>query len=690
MRRTSYRFLRIVGCLSLLSLLMSCGQTDRCATTRCGTGQSCDPADGRCKCGHGLSCAPWEACVDGNRCVIDLPSRCKEGTRWSPGTRVFEEVTEAWGLRAINPVGVRLSAADINGDGYADLYVRRAGSGADDFTDGGTRSTWLLLNQRGQRFVDITESSGITATRRGTDPKKGRPIEVVAFADVDNDGTLDVFTGMSNTDAAHPQTESSEILLNDGTGRFRLGPETSPIRREGELVARAGASFTDVDRDGLVDLWLTNSSVPGQYPDQDQLYRGLGQGEFEEVTGLAGLTTLAWNRATVEQLNQGLGHSWAWSALACDLNGDGTPELLASSYGRAPNHLWLGLRDEFGAVQFTNRSVASGYAYDEGLDWTDNESARCYCKLHRTAPDCANVPEPRWIQCESDSDVFRWDHRYDREPWRLGGNSGTTVCADINNDGQMDLLTTEIRHWDVGSSSDASEILYNTGDPQVRFTRPGGARTGLERSHSTIAWDDGDMTAAVFDFDNDGRPDIYIGSSDYPGTRGHLYWQKPDGTFQEVAITDGIDHKSSHGVAIADYDRDGALDVIVGHSRVRCSASADHCYPEGNVRMFRNLLAAQSNWLELSFEGGPGVNRCAIGARVTVTAGGITQTQEVGGGHGHYGIQHDLTLHFGLGAACEAEVTVRWPDADLTTETFRLVSGYRYRIVTRGRPTVVE
>jgi hypothetical protein len=639
----------------------------------------------------GTSCAPGEACVDGLRCVIDLPSRCKPGTQWSPGTKIFEDATKAWGLRAINPVGVRLAVGDINGDGYPDLYVRRAGSGADDFNPGGTRATWLLLNREGQGFVDVTESSGIARARHGKDPKKGRPIEVVAFADVDNDGTLDVFTGMSNTDLNNPQVESSEIMLNDGRGRFRLGPESSPIRREGDIVSRAGASFTDVDRDGFVDLWLTTYAENADSAGQSQLYRGLGEADFEEVTELAGLTTLSWNQATVEQLNQALGHAWAWSALACDLNGDGTPELLAASYGRAPNHLWLGSRNELGVIRFTNRSVASGYAYDDRMDWTDNESARCYCKLHRTAPDCANVPAPRWIRCQTDSDVFRWDHRYDREPWRLGGNSGTTVCADINNDGQMDLLTTEIRHWDVGSSSDPSEILYNSGAPEVSFTRPGNEHTGLQRVHTDIDWDDGDMSAAVFDFDNDGRPDIYIGSSDYPGTRGHLFWQKPDGTFQEVPITDGIDHRSSHGVAVADYDRDGALDIIVGHSLARCGTQgADHCYAHANVHLFRNLLAANSNWLQLTLEGGPGVNRSAIGARVTVTAGSITQTQEVGGGHGHYGVQHDLTLHFGLGTACEAEVTVRWPDTDLTTQTFRLVSGYRYRVVTRGRPSVVQ
>ena len=76
---------------------------------------------------------------------------------------------------------------------------------------------------------------------------------------------------------------------------------------------------------------------------------------------------------------------------------------------------------------------------------------------------------------------------------------------------------------------------------------------------------------------------------------------------------------------------------------------------------------------------------CARG--VQVTAGGVTQTQEIGGGHGHYGIQHAHTLHFGLGEACQATVTVRWPDAALTTETVALDGNARFRWI-QGRAPV--
>ena len=63
----------------------------------------------------------------------------------------------------------------------------------------------------------------------------------------------------------------------------------------------------------------------------------------------------------------------------------------------------------------------------------------------------------------------------------------------------------------------------------------------------------------------------------------------------------------------------------------------------------------------------------------------MTQTQEVGGGYGHYGAQDDLVLHFGLGDACEAEVEVRWPDGTLTVEQFTLPGGHRFAITQGSR-----
>ena len=297
-----------------------------------------------------------------------------------------------------------------------------------------------------------------------------------------------------------------------------------------------------------------------------------------------------------------------------------------------------------------------------------------------------------YIVCNVPEDAFRWTHAQDRNPFRLGGNSGATECVDIDNDGDVDLLTAEIVHWDVGSSSDPTELLFNDDSPDIKFTRPGNEATGLAFEHAIkVAWNDGIMTGSVFDFDNDGWADVYMGNSDYPGTHGLLSHQDSPGHFQPVPIGLGIDHHRSHGSAVADFDRDGDLDIIVGHSRARCDASQpDDCYPTMQIRFFENVIGQTGHFFQITLRGGAGTNTSAIGARVTAKTPSFTQMRDVEGGHGHYGAQDDLTLHFGLGDACTADVTVRWPDAALTTQTFTVQTGKRYTLTQGEEPQAIE
>lgn len=666
-------------CLALVCIVAALGcDSDPCATATCGAGATCSPDDGLCHCGSstGPVCGAGDEC-DASRaaCVPPLPEPvCGAGTRWAPGTVAFRDATSEWGLEGVE--GVRLSVTDVDGDGWADLEVRRGGAGIDDFSTPSGRRTWLLRNTGG-RFEDVTERSGFLARRNGSG---GRPVTIVAWGDVDGDGDLDAYTGLDTQDWDAVGMEVSEILLNDGEGRFTLGPTANPLRVEDDVDIPAGASFVDVDHDGHLDLWIPQHNTnAGTLLRQDRLWLGDGTGRFTDATDALGLTTAEWRDQDL--LNMGLAHTRAWSASACDLNGDGFAELLASSYGRSPNHLWQA-RPGAGGVTYENRSVASGYAYDGDTTWQDNQFARCFCQANPTAEGCAGVPAPV-VTCSPN-----WNHDTDRQPWRLGGNSGATVCGDLDNDGDVDLFTTEIRHWWAGAGSDGSEVLVNDGAADPVFSRPGDAALGLAIDHSgTPSWDEGHMTAAILDFDNDGWPDIYLGASDYPGNYGHLYHQDSALAFVEVPPSEGIDHNRSHGVVVADFDRDGDLDVVVGHSRARCGPPND-CYATSQVRFFENLAGDGGNFVQLRLEGGPATNRAAIGARVRVTAGGVTQTQEVGGGHGHYGSQNDLVLHFGLGAACEAEVEIRWPDASLTIETLTLPAGHRF-FVRQGERAIV-
>ncbi|TVQ87267.1 MAG: CRTAC1 family protein [Deltaproteobacteria bacterium] len=577
---------------------------------------------------------------------------------WSPGTSAFEEVTEDWGLIGVE--GTRVVAVDFDGDGWIDLHIHRGPHGApESFDEEGGRRSWLLRNDEGRGFIDVTEQSGFRATRSGASGE-GRAGSVVAFGDIDNDGDLDAITAVSDPNGDRTD-HVTELLLNNGDGTFSLASEDLPFRLSTD--APAGVTFVDYDRDGVLDLWIVRNSVSGA-PAQDHLYRGNGTGGFVEVTDQVGLRTNPWS--SLDDLNNARAHSNAWSSNACDLNGDGAPELLAASYGRAPNHLWL----NDGSGEFTNRSVASGYAFDDNQDYTDNQFFLCFCQANPSAAGCANAARPM-ISCGT----INWRDDRDREPFRNGGNSGATTCADIDNDGHIDLLTSEIQHWWAGEGSDESEILFNTGDPDVVFERPGNEATGLTRELPQGSWDKGDMTNTVFDFDNDGWKDIFIGSSDYPGTRALLWHQHAPREFTRVETSDFFEHNRSHGVAVADFDGDGTLDIIVGNSRSRCSGATD-CYERPQVRMFRNVMGG--NFLQIDLEGTLGSNRDAVGARVQVATDDMVQTFEVGGGYGHYGAQNPHRVHVGLGASCEAEVTVTWPNRSGSTESATLPAGYRY------------
>jgi hypothetical protein len=348
---------------------------------------------------------------------------------------------------------------------------------------------------------------------------------------------------------------------------------------------------------------------------------------------------------------------------------------MVSAYGRQ----WNLLYQNDGTAHFTEVGRSSGYAADGNFDYRGNQFFACYCTLHTPEPDCVGVLPPL-MQCPTPADAY-WAPGTDDQAWRLGGNNYSTYCGDLDGDGKLDLYTANLRHWHIGASSDSSEILHNTTQGgTITFDRPGNAVTGTIWSHPTRDWNEGSMMVAGGDLDNDGREDLVVAASDYPDNFGLVFHQKASGTFEEVGQKWGMHHACMSGLTIADFDRDGDLDVIVGSGTARDCATI---WSNNEVHFYENTGASAQKWIQMKLVGnGTTTNKSAFGARVTLSAGGLVQTKERNGSYGHMSLQNDTTLSFGLGRCAQTnDVTVRWPDQALTTQTFSgLQAGKRYEL----------
>jgi hypothetical protein len=146
------------------------------------------------------------------------------------------------------------------------------------------------------------------------------------------------------------------------------------------------------------------------------------------------------------------------------------------------------------------------------------------------------------------------------------------------------------------------------------------------------------LFAGFLDFDNDGWKDILLVQSDYEDTHMWMWRQTSPDQFEEVSDAAGMNQPWPSGLAIADFDLDGDLDVITGSSTARSGTP----WTTHETHFYEN----QQGGNYVRFVGLP------VGAKVEINAGGQYQMAEVNGGYGTFGIVNDTVAQFGLGDVC--------------------------------------
>jgi subtilisin family serine protease len=215
------------------------------------------------------------------------------------------------------------------------------------------------------------------------------------------------------------------------------------------------------------------------------------------------------------------------------------------------------------------------------------------------------------------------------------------ALGDFDNDGYMDIFAGD----DPGSGP-ANRLLHNNGDGTFSdITEEAGAVYEVDPANRPAAY----RGSEAFDFDNDGWLDIFVqcGDNDASPT-ARLYRNTGIGTFTDetathISLPSGVRYTATYD----DYDADGDVDIYLSDSLFGTA---------GFFRNFATSLAAPNHWVRISLEGTQS-NYRALGARVTVRAGGLTQIRDVT--HGEIASQ---PVHFGLGDADNIdEVIIRWP-----------------------------
>jgi hypothetical protein len=507
-------------------------------------------------------------------------------------------------------------------------------------------------------FEDIAAQAGLTAkvVFGGVDNKQ-YIIETtgtgVAIFDYDNDGWPDIFIVNGTTLEGFPNgnAPTNHLYRNNHDGTF------TDVTAKAGLVASGwgqGVCVGDYDNDGWEDLYVT-------YYGKNRLYHNR-QGTFEEIGEQAGVA--------------GSGKLWGTGCAFVDYDRDGRLDLVVANYvdfdirtaprpGERAACIWKGvpvmcgplglpwskniLYHNLGGGKFEDATVRSH------IDQTPGHYAFSVSTLDYDDDGWPDI----YIACDSAPSILYHNNRDGtfsdvavvagvafNEDGRTQAGMGSSI-ADFNGDGKLDIFRTNF-------SDDTSTLYRNNGNgtfDDVTFA----AGLGLHTQY--LGW--GTM---FFDFDNDGWPDLLLVNGHvYPEVDKQnlgstfeepkiLYHNNGDGTFTDISAEAGraiTTLTSARGLAIGDLWNDGRLSAVISHMN-------------GAPSLLVNQIRSPKHWVAFHLIG-TGSNRDAIGARLSLRAGGRLRVDEVRSGSS-YSSNSDMRVHFGLGQATKIDfVEVRWP-----------------------------